>query len=78
MIPFLRGITDIIKQPQTRFITNAEVNGVLNPNRTLLCARRGAITGTHPRLFVNRADAWMFRRYAYTYAGERVMTWLSL
>ena len=42
---------------------------VLNPNSTLLCARRGAVTGTHPRLFVNRADAWMFRSNAYAYAG---------
>lgn len=42
---------------------------MLSPNSSLLCATRGAITGTHPRLFVNRADAWMFRRNAYEYAG---------
>ena len=35
----------------------------------LLCARRGAVTGTKPRIFSSHADAWMFRQYAYTATG---------
>jgi hypothetical protein len=55
-------------QPHTRWFTNAHLAGLLSPNSSLLCAPRGAVTGTHPRLFVNRGDAWMFRSNAYAYA----------
>ena len=68
MIPFLRNIAALIAQPHTTFVAGPSLS-FLNPNKTLLCAKRGAVTGTHPRLFMNRADAWMFRKYAYDYAG---------
>lgn len=35
----------------------------------LLCARRGAVTGSKPRIFSSHADAWMWRQYAYMATG---------
>ena len=69
MIAFLKGIAELSIQPGGTFVSNAQLVNVLDPSSTLICARRGAITGTHPKLFVNRADAWIFRRRAYVYAG---------
>ena len=65
--PFVRGMLSLSAQPHTRFL-GSRAMAPYNASH-LLCARRGVVTGTKNRFFTSRADAWMFRYYAYDYAG---------
>lgn len=64
---FMRGMLTLSTQPHTRFL-GTRATSAYNASH-LLCARRGVVTGTKNRFFTSRADAWMFRYYAYDFAG---------
>ena len=74
MIKFLKGMSELVLQPGGRYVSTGVMNGdggtdSLSPSTKILCSSRGAVAGTHPRLFVSRSDAWLFRQMAYVQSG---------
>jgi hypothetical protein len=53
--------------PQSQLYFN-DLISQYGPNK-LLCARRGAIPSVKNKMFTGRADAWLFRQYAYVTTG---------
>ena len=61
------GILRLINQRNTKvFFNDAQKQ---YDSKHLLCARRGAVLGTKPKLFSGRSDATLFRNRAYKAAG---------
>ena len=65
--PWMAAALNISAQPGlTSFY--GDVNSVYS-SRHLLCSRRAVVPSLRPRLFSTRADAWMWRQYAYAHLG---------
>jgi hypothetical protein len=64
---WFRSTLDLAVQPHTRYFFNDALR-LLSPTR-LVCATKAVIPGAKNKLFTGRADAAMFRQYAYQVAG---------
>ena len=67
---WFRSTLELSIQPHTQFYFNDALKR-LSPNR-LVCSTTGVIPGGKNKLFTGRADAWLFRQYAYQMAGLHV------
>ena len=65
--PWFRGTLELATQPHTKHFFN-EVLGQLDDYH-YLCTTRGGIPGVKNKFFTGRADAWMWRHYAYKALG---------
>ena len=64
---WFRSTLDLSVQRGTRYFFNDALS-LLSPTH-LVCATKGVIPGGKNKLFTGRADAWLFRQYAYQAAG---------
>lgn len=65
--PWFAGTLALATQPHTKHFFN-EVLGELN-DWHYLCTRRAGIPGVKNKIFTGRADAWLWRHYAYKALG---------
>lgn len=65
--PWASGILRLINQRQTKVFFNDALSKY--NSKHLLCARRGVVIGTKPKVFSGRSDAILFRNRAYKAAG---------
>ena len=70
------GCLDLLRlatQADTRVVFSPQLQSALglhgSSGNTLVCARRAVIPSAKPKFFTGRADANMYRQYAYMIAG---------
>eukprot|EP01138_Halocafeteria_seosinensis_P004551 gb/GECG01004655.1/.p1 GENE.gb/GECG01004655.1/~~gb/GECG01004655.1/.p1 ORF type:complete len:836 (+),score=89.44 gb/GECG01004655.1/:1-2508(+) len=69
---FNEGILRLSTQDDSKYLFPADFSRYSSAR--LLCSRTAVVTGKKNALFTGRADAWMFREYAYKFARSNRMS----
>eukprot|EP01138_Halocafeteria_seosinensis_P006370 gb/GECG01006512.1/.p1 GENE.gb/GECG01006512.1/~~gb/GECG01006512.1/.p1 ORF type:complete len:791 (+),score=94.48 gb/GECG01006512.1/:1-2373(+) len=69
-----RGTLNITAPPGTQFLFPPDFQRYTSSSSRLLCAEKMVVTGQKHKFFTGTADAWIFRQYAYQYAGVQSLS----